>query len=72
MMAGIPYREVKFPLQSGDVVVFMTDGIIEVQNSDTSDQSLITPIHRGRLRSGPLPSRSGDTDGTYYADSGLL
>jgi sigma-B regulation protein RsbU (phosphoserine phosphatase) len=44
MMAGIPYREVEFSLQSGDVVVFMTDGIIEVR----------------------------DSDGTYYADSGLL
>jgi serine phosphatase RsbU (regulator of sigma subunit)/streptogramin lyase len=31
MMAGIPYREVEFPLQSGDVIAFMTDGIIEVQ-----------------------------------------
>lgn len=31
MRAGIPYREVEFPLQSGDVVVFMSDGIIEAQ-----------------------------------------
>ena len=44
MITGITYREVEFPLQSGDVLVFMTDGIIEVQ----------------------------DSDGTYYADSGLL
>ena len=34
MLAGVKYREVEFPLQSGDVVVFMTDGIIEVQHSN--------------------------------------
>ena len=34
MMAGIPYREVEFPLQSGDVVVFMTDGIIEARDGE--------------------------------------
>ena len=33
MMAGIGYRQVEFPLQSGDVVVFMTDGIIEAKDS---------------------------------------
>jgi len=33
MMASIPYREVEFQLESGDVLVFMTDGIIE--GSDT-------------------------------------
>ena len=32
MMAGITYREVEFPLKNGDVLVFMTDGIIEVQS----------------------------------------
>ena len=32
MMAGIAYRQVEFPLQSGDVVVFMTDGIIEAKD----------------------------------------
>ena len=33
MMAGIAYHQVEFPLQSGDVVVFMTDGIIEAKDS---------------------------------------
>ncbi|MBI1925434.1 serine/threonine-protein phosphatase [Candidatus Poribacteria bacterium] len=37
MMAGIRYREVEFPLQSGDVLVFMTDGIIEVTDPDGTD-----------------------------------
>ena len=32
MMAGIPYREKQFPLQSGDVLVLMTDGIIEAMD----------------------------------------
>ena len=32
MMTGIPYREVEFSLQSGDLIVLMTDGIIEAQN----------------------------------------
>ena len=32
-MAGIAYREIAFQLQSGDVVVFMTDGIIEAKDS---------------------------------------
>ena len=34
MRAGIEYSEEQFPLQSGDVVIFMTDGIIEAQNSE--------------------------------------
>ncbi len=33
MMAQISYRQVEFSLQSGDVVVFMTDGIIEAKDS---------------------------------------
>ena len=33
MMAGIGYRQVEFQLQGGDVVVFMTDGIIEAKDS---------------------------------------
>ena len=33
MMAGISYQEIQFELQSGDVVVFMTDGIIEAKDS---------------------------------------
>ena len=32
-MAGISYREIEFQLQSGDVLVFMTDGIIEAKDS---------------------------------------
>lgn len=39
MMGGISYREIEFELQSGDVVVFMTDGIIEAKdNSGTEYQ----------------------------------
>ena len=34
MMAGVGYSEVEFPLQSGDVVVFMTDGIIEAHDAE--------------------------------------
>ena len=34
MKSGIEYSEEKFPLESGDVVIFMTDGIIEAQNSE--------------------------------------
>ena len=33
MMAQIAYRQVEFSLQSGDVIVFMTDGIIEAKDS---------------------------------------
>ena len=33
MMAGISYREIEFTLQSGDVLVLMTDGIIEAKDS---------------------------------------
>lgn len=34
MMAGIAYREIEFQLQSDDVLMFMTDGIIEAKDSD--------------------------------------
>ena len=34
MRAGIKYSEEPFQLQSGDVVIFMTDGIIEAQDSE--------------------------------------
>jgi sigma-B regulation protein RsbU (phosphoserine phosphatase) len=34
MMAGVRYREVEIPLQSGDIIIFMTDGIIEAQNRE--------------------------------------
>jgi len=34
MKAGIEYGEEQFPLRSGDVLVFMTDGIIETQDSE--------------------------------------
>ena len=33
MMAGIEYGQVEFPLQSGDALVFMTDGIIEAKDT---------------------------------------
>jgi len=33
MITGLEYTEEHLPLQSGDVVILMTDGIIEVQNS---------------------------------------
>ena len=33
MMASISYREIEFALQSGDVVVFMTDGVIEAKDN---------------------------------------
>ena len=32
MMVGIEFRQVEFSLQSGDVLVFMTDGIIEAKD----------------------------------------
>jgi len=34
MRASVEYDEEQFPLQSGDVVIFMTDGIIEAQDSE--------------------------------------
>ncbi|MBM3236148.1 hypothetical protein FJZ31_07595 [Candidatus Poribacteria bacterium] len=34
MRAGIKYSEAQFPLQSGDVLVLMTDGIIEAKDSN--------------------------------------
>ena len=36
MMEGLSYREVEWTLQSGDVLVFMTDGIIEASDADGS------------------------------------
>ena len=37
MMASIRYREIEFQLQSGDVLVFMTDGIIEAKDSEGTE-----------------------------------
>ncbi len=37
MMAGIAYREIEYQLQSGDVIVFMTDGIIEAKDSSGTE-----------------------------------
>ena len=37
MMAGISYREIEFVLQSGDVLVFMTDGIIEAKDNEGTE-----------------------------------
>ncbi len=34
MMAGIEYTEVNFRLESGDVLILMTDGIIEAMDSE--------------------------------------
>ena len=34
MRAGVEYSEEQFPLQSGDVLIFMTDGIIEALDSE--------------------------------------
>jgi len=34
MRAGIEYSEEQFPLENGDVIIFMTDGIIEAQDSE--------------------------------------
>jgi len=34
MMAGIQYSEKQFPLENGDVLIFMTDGIIEAQANE--------------------------------------
>ena len=34
MKAGIEYDEEQFPLQGGDVLIFMTDGIIEAEDSE--------------------------------------
>ena len=36
MMAGIEYSEEQFQLQRGDVVILMTDGIIEAQNTEST------------------------------------
>jgi len=33
MRAGVEYTEEQFPLESGDVIILMTDGIIEAQNT---------------------------------------
>ncbi|MBC8236042.1 SpoIIE family protein phosphatase [bacterium] len=34
MMGGIQYTEKQFPLESGDILILMTDGIIEAQDSE--------------------------------------
>jgi sigma-B regulation protein RsbU (phosphoserine phosphatase) len=34
MRTGIKYSEEQFPLQSGDVIILMTDGIIEAQDKE--------------------------------------
>ncbi|MBC8234504.1 SpoIIE family protein phosphatase [bacterium] len=39
MRAGIQYTEKQFKLQSGDVVILMTDGIIEAQDSEENQYS---------------------------------
>ncbi|MBC8234006.1 SpoIIE family protein phosphatase [bacterium] len=39
MKAGIKYDEEQFPLQSGDVLILMTDGIIETQDSNEKNYS---------------------------------
>jgi len=39
MRAGIEYSEQEFPLQSGDVLILMTDGIIEAEDSDGQSYS---------------------------------
>jgi len=39
MMAGIEYTEEQFNLQSGDVLILMTDGIIEARDSKGKDYS---------------------------------
>ena len=39
MRSGIQYSEEQFPLQSGDVVILMTDGIIEAQDSEEQQYS---------------------------------
>ena len=37
MMASVTYREVQHQLQSGDVIVFMTDGIIEAHDGEGNE-----------------------------------
>jgi len=39
MRTGIEYREEEFPLASGDVLILMTDGIIEAQANEEHDYS---------------------------------
>jgi len=39
MRSGTPYSEEQFPLQSGDVLILMTDGIIEARDSEENDYS---------------------------------
>ena len=39
MKAGVQYTEQQFPLQTGDVLIFMTDGIIEARDSEANDYS---------------------------------
>jgi len=39
MRAGVQYSEEQFPLQSGDVLILMTDGIIEAKDSNEQQYS---------------------------------
>jgi len=39
MKAGVEYNEEQFPLQSGDMMIFMTDGIIEARDSEAQQYS---------------------------------
>jgi len=39
MKAGVEYTEEQFPLQSGDMIIFMTDGIIEARDSEEQQYS---------------------------------
>jgi len=39
MKAGVEYTEKQFPLQRGDVVIFITDGIIEARDSEEQQYS---------------------------------
>ena len=39
MKAGVQYAEEQFPLQSGDMIIFMTDGIIEARDSEEQQYS---------------------------------
>ena len=46
MMAGIEYRQIHFPLQSGDVIVFMTDGIIEAKDGSGREYQETDRLHQ--------------------------
>jgi serine phosphatase RsbU (regulator of sigma subunit) len=53
MMAGISYQEIAFQLQSGDVLVFMTDGIIEAKDGDGKEYQDTDRIQKSSLNSPP-------------------